>query len=94
MWKAKLKDGKEVNENNCKWPDIKNEVKELSLVINNKTITLPNNMEQYHQSKSASASLGGNNIEIESRNIGFSLGNKVIAVKVNEKTNNISIEVN
>ena len=50
-------------------------------------------MEEYIQAKTASVDLGGNNIEIESRYVGFSLGNNIVKVRVNEKTKNISIEV-
>lgn len=95
MWKAKLKNGEIVSELTHDWTDIKNDVIELILLTKNQqVITLPKNMEKYFQSKTASADLGGNkNIEIESRTIGFFLGNSLIKIRVNEKTNNISVEI-
>jgi hypothetical protein len=94
MWKVKTKDGKEINEQNSSWTDVKDSISELSLVTNdNKIITLPKNMESYVQFKSASANLGSNNINIESRTIGFKLGNNIIKIRVDEKTGNINLEI-
>lgn len=94
MWKAKLKDGQEVSEINTKWSDISQNVTELLLVTkNNQIITLPRNMSEYIQAKTASAEMGSNNVQIESRYVGFKLGNNTVRIRVNEKTNNISIEV-
>ena len=94
MWKARTKDGKEISELNAKWGDIENNISELLLVTNkNQVIFLPKGMKSYTQFKTASCDLGSNNVQIESRTIGFSLGNNIIKVRVNEKTNNINIEV-
>lgn len=94
MWKAKTKDGKEVSELNTKWNDIKDNITELLLVTKNgQVIYLPKNMESYIQYKTASSELGSKNIEIESRTIGWKLGNSIVKIKVNEKTSNINLEI-
>jgi len=94
MWKAKLKNGEIVSELTHKWPHVKNEVAELLLLTKDQqVITLPKNMDKYFQSITASSDLFSKNVEIESRTIGFSLGNNTIKIRVNEKNNNISIEV-
>lgn len=94
MWKAKTKDGKETNELNAKWNDVKDNIAELLLVTKNgQVIYLPKNMESYIQYKTASAELGSKNIEIESRTIGFKLGNNMVKIRINEKTSNINLEI-
>ena len=94
MWKVKTKDGKEVNEQNNSWIEVKDNISELSLITkDNKTISLPKNMESYVQFKSASANLGSSNINIESRTIGFKLGNNIVKIRVDEKTGNINLEI-
>jgi len=94
MWKAKLNDGREVSELNSKWEDIKGNVTELLLITNdNRIVYLPKNMKEYTQFKSASAEFGGKGMQIESRVIGFVLGNNMVKIRVDEKTNNIKIEV-
>jgi len=93
MWKAKLKDGKEVSELNSKWDDIKDGVTELSLITpNNQIISLPKNVE-YIQFKSGSCLLNSNGIEIESRVIGFKINGTIVKIRVDEKTNNITVEL-
>ena len=90
QWHAKTKDGNEFSEDNKKWDDIKSEVVELKLENNGQIISLPKNMEEYIQAKSASSILGSGQIEIESRYIAFKLGNNIVRIRVDEKTNNIS----
>jgi hypothetical protein len=93
MWKAKLKNQKEVSELNTKWDDVKSDVVELLLITNdNKIVYLPKNLE-YTQFKSASCSMGGNDIQIESRTIGFKMGDKTVNIRVNEKNGNINVEI-
>ncbi len=93
-WHVILKNGKSLNENNCKWSDIKNDIEELSLHIpsKNQKITLPKGYT-YDQAKTASANLNGQNASIESRYISFQLRNNIVKIRVDENTNNISIEV-
>jgi len=93
MWKAKTKDGREVSELNTKWNDIQDNISELLLITpEGKTIYLPKNMESYIQFKTASAELGHKNIQIESRTIGWKIGNNIIKIRVHEKSGNITIE--
>jgi len=94
MWNAKTRNGQEINEKNSQWSTISKDVCELSLINkNNQTISLPSNMPEYIQFKSASANMVGGNVEIESRVIGFTFNNMIVCVRLDEKTNNISIEV-
>jgi len=94
MWKARTKDGTEKSELTSKWDDIKDSISELLLITkNNQVVYLPKNMEKYIQFKTASCSLGANDMQIESRTIGFKLGDKIIKIRVDEKTNNINVEV-
>ena len=95
MWKAKTKDGKEVSELDSKWNDIKDNISELLMVTNDgRTIYLPKNMTEYTQFKTASCELGNNsNIQIESRVMGFVIGSNMFKIRVNEKTNNITVEI-
>jgi hypothetical protein len=95
-WKAMTKDGKEILEGQASWTSIKNNIKQLALTIpNGPTILLPKNMEEYFHAKTASAELGGTgkDITIESRYIGFKIGNNIVRIRVNEKTQNITVEV-
>ena len=91
-WIAKV-NGDDVSECQTNWAKLdENEVSELSLNIDGQVISLPNDME-YIQGKTASAFIGGGTTQIESRYIGFRLGNNTIKIRVNEKTHNINIEV-
>jgi hypothetical protein len=93
MWKAKTKDGKEVSELNTAWGDIKDNISELLLLTEkNQVICLPKNLD-YIQYKTASANLGGGSVQVESRTIGFKVGDKTVKVIVDEKTQNIRIEL-
>lgn len=93
MWKAKLKNNEVVSELTHQWAEVKDQVCELLLITKNQQIiTLPPNMDKYIQFKTASATVGSNNIEIESRSVGYKIGNSTVQIRVNEKTNNISVE--
>lgn len=91
-WEAIDKNGNKIDEDDINWDLVKDKVKSLSLNNNEQIISLPDNME-YVQGKTASAILGSGKIQVESRYIGLKIGNKVVKVRVNEQTNNISIEV-
>jgi len=94
FWKAQTKDGQQVSENDCNWSDVKDNISQLGLVTNGgKIIKLPQNMDKYIQAKTASADLGTKFVQVESRYIGFSLGNNIVRIRVDEKTDNISVEV-
>jgi len=75
------------------WNEVKNDIKQLIFNNNGQKITLPENMDKYICAKTASADLGQNNVKIESRYIGCELGNIIIKVRIDEKTNDISIEI-
>jgi len=94
-WKAITKDNKEITEiQGVIWDNIDNNIKSLSLINENgHIISLPDNLDNYIQAKTASADMNGSNIQIESRYIGASLGNNTIIIRVNEKTNDISMEI-
>ena len=92
QWKATGLNSEEIKESDINWDLVKDKVSSLSLDNNGQLITLPENMK-YIQGKSACANLGSNKVEICSRYIGFVLGNSIIKLRVDEKTNNISIEI-
>ena len=91
-WEATAKNGDKITEDDLNWDLVKDKVNTLSLNNNGQIITLPENME-YIQGKSACAPLGGGKVEILSRYIGIKVGNNIVKVRVDEKTNDISIEV-
>lgn len=91
-WIGKNKQNNSITEANIPWNKVKSELTSLCFDNNGQIIELPNNME-YIQGKTASAPLLGGEVTIESRYIGFNLGNNTIRVRINEKSNNIRIEV-
>lgn len=91
-WLAKTSNGDSISEDDINWELIKDKVTSLCLSVDGQIIQLPDNMK-YTQGKTASALLGSGKIEIESRFLGFQVGNKIVKIRVNEKNNNISIEV-
>ena len=92
-WFAKKKDGTTVTELTHRWSEVKDDVVSLCLNLGDSEIYLPENMEKYIEAKTASVGLGGGEPRIESRYIGFKLGNNVVRVRVSEKNNDISVEV-
>ena len=92
FWKAKLKNNQWTDENKEKWDDIKNDVICLQLCLDDRTITLPENADSYIQGKTASANMLTGEMCIESRFLGYVLGNIIVKIRVNELTNNITIE--
>lgn len=94
-WCAKTKDGKTHIEGVSNWHDIKNDVIALSFVdaVSNQTISLPTNMSEYNQAKTASADLSGKNVKIESRYISCKIGNNIVRIRVQELNGNVSIEI-
>lgn len=92
-WTAKLKNDNEISESETHWETIKNEIKQLGFINNDISINLPENMEQYIQGKTASAFLGSNRINVESRYIGFKHKGTLFKLRIDEKTNNITIEI-
>ncbi len=94
FWRAQLKNGQWVNENEQKWDDIKNEVSYLELHNNGQCISLPKNADSYIQGKTASANMATGEICIESRFFGYVMRNNVVKIRICELTNNITIENN
>ena len=92
MWIGKTKDGNVVYENDTIWKDISDGLVSFKFINGEQTIELPDNVK-YIQGKTASAPLTGGTSTIESRFFGFILGNNIVRVRINEKTNNIKIEV-
>ena len=91
-WEATAENGDFVTEEDLNWELVKNKVKSLALNNNGQMIKLPDNCE-YIQGKTASATIGSNKIDVESRFVGVIKNNLKIIVRVDEKTNNIIIEI-
>lgn len=92
QWESISNTGEIIKEEDINWNLVKDKVQSLSLNNNGQIITLPNN-EEYIQGKTASATIGSNKVEIESRYIGIVKDGIKIIIRVDEKTNNISLEV-
>jgi hypothetical protein len=94
-WKIKTKDNREVSEQDgIVWKNVKDNIQQLMFVTDdNKVIEMPPNMEEYFQAKTASITLGTNDFNIESRFVGFKLGNNMIKLRIDEKTKNIFVEI-
>jgi hypothetical protein len=92
QWEAKTDNGDNVNESEIHWDLVKDRTTKLSLNNDGQIITLPSGTD-YIQGKTASVTLGSSEINIESRYIGFIKNNLKVIVRVDEKSNNISIEI-
>ena len=94
-WVATLNDGTKITEKDTNWANVdKDQIKTLGFMLENgKKIDLPENMDEYGQAKTASANINGSDFQIESRYISFKLGNNTVKVRVNEISNNISVEI-
>lgn len=92
QWVGKTNSGNTVKESETTWDAVKKDLVALSLDNNGQIITLPENLS-YVQGKTASGSFNGD-IQIHSRYLGFVLGNNTVVVRIDEKTNNIKIEIN
>ena len=91
-WEAKDINGNLVTEDDINWECVKDKASSLQLNNNGQIISLPNNAK-YVQGKTASSVIGSGKIQIESRYVGIIKNNFKILVRVDEKTNNISIEM-
>lgn len=91
-WIANTSKG-EISEGEGDWTSIKDDIKLLRLELNGKTVSLPKDMKEYVQFKSASGDFSTGKIEVLSRVIGFKLGNNYIKLRVDEKTDDITVEV-
>lgn len=91
-WFAKSKNGKLISESSINWGKVSEEIEILSFDNNGQIISLPANMDKYIQGKTASSFVGSKNVDLESRYIGFVYKGIEIKIRIDEKTNNISIE--
>ena len=97
FWRGYTKDGGIISEAlGAKWDECKNEVVRLELVLmegdQEQVINLPKGYELI-QGKTAIGDLSTGKCDIESRYIAIKLGNNIVRIRVNEKTNNISLEI-
>lgn len=92
QWLGRDKQGNIIYESNCSWKNAKDNLSALSFDNNGQTIMLPENLS-YVQGKSASANIGSGEVTVESRFIGFLLGNNIVKIRIDEKSNNIRIEI-
>lgn len=92
QWFGKDEYDHSVAECTTSWKNAEDTLESLSMDNNGQIIELPKGMI-YVQGKTASASLSGGESTIESRYIGFYLGNSIVRIRVNEKSNNIKVEV-
>ena len=92
-WSALTKDGVGICEGDMAWQEICDDIQSLELEIDGQMITLPDDAAKYVQGKTASVTFGNGKVEIESRYIGFSMGNNMIIIRVDEKSKNISVEI-
>jgi len=96
MWKAWiLEDGelKEVCEGQRPWNEIKCRVVRLGIEWRGRFIELPRNMAEYGQAKSASASIAGGQITIESRWIGYRKDGQWVRLRCFEANDQAQIEI-
>jgi putative transposon-encoded protein len=91
-WEATGNNSDNINEDDINWDLVKDKVKSLQLNNNGQIIRLPDNME-YVQGKTASAFINSGKVQIESRYVGVKIGNNIVKIRVDERTNDISIEV-
>ena len=94
-WRGTNKRGEFVTEaQGAVWNEVSNDLTSLEMALEDKgiVIKLPDNAE-YVQAKTCGADLLTGKCEIESRYIGFILGDKKIIIRVDEKSNTISVEV-
>ncbi|MFA7219258.1 MAG: hypothetical protein WC119_01980 [Synergistaceae bacterium] len=93
FWRGMTKDDKFVTEaQGTAWNEVASELKSLELVTENNVIKLPKGMK-YIQAKTCGADLLSGECEIESRYLGFYLGNNTVIIRVDEKSGDISVEV-
>lgn len=95
FWTATLDDGSMVMESDdgADWNGIADRVVGLKMNVDGIWYRLPDGMQSYIQAKTVSAPIGGGELTIESRYIGFRDGDKEYCLRVDEHTRNVSIEI-
>lgn len=97
MWIGKINE-EVVSEQTHKWTEVKDKLTELSFVNEGQVISLPKNLN-YVQGKTASTIMGSEECTIEgectieSRYIGYIIGNIKTLIRINELNNNTTIEI-
>jgi len=96
-WRGYAKNGMIISEAlGAKWDECKKDIVKLELVLDDgvkeQVISLPKGLE-FIQAKTSMGDLCSGICEIESRYIACILGNNIVRIRVNEKTNNISLEI-
>ncbi len=91
-WIAYLNDQSIVSSDECVWKNIEDKVTSIYFINDDQKITLPKEMDKYGQATTASASLLGGGVHIESRYIYFEKNGLKIIVRIGEKTGDIQIE--
>ena len=91
-WKAQTDDGRWFNEGEIPWEVIQPNVTHLEFNNNGQRLVLPK-AESYLQGKSASADMATGKCSIESRFLGAIIGNTIVKIRINEVSNNISVEI-
>jgi len=94
-WRGTTKDDKFVTEaQGAVWAKEHDNLQTVELVLEDKdqVIKLPKGLE-YVQAKTCGANLSTGECQIESRYVGFKLGNNTVRIRVNEKTSDITVEV-
>ena len=97
MWSAILNNGLKVDESSQAWSGVKKDIKTLSCSFKGLEVILPplnGKIREFVQWKSASASLSGGPIEVESQTVGIVLNDDTkILLKFNLKSNKIDVIV-
>ena len=83
-----------ITERDVNWSEIDvSAVRRLALCFDGRVYALPEGPRRYVQGKTASVPMEGGDITIESRYIGFRHGNHEYCLRVDEYTNDVSVEI-
>ena len=91
-WYGHNKSGEVIREQDTSWEDAQGQLIDFYFNNNGQTIELPKNKE-YIQGKTASATMGTGEVQIESRFFGWKKGNNIVKIRIDEKSNSIKIDV-
>lgn len=92
MWEATLKNGTKASEMTHKWREIKNDIDTLICHYNGTVLIFPPS-DEYIQYKTASASLMGGQVDVESQTIGYVLNGKKTLFRFDFKSKKVNIIV-
>ena len=93
-WFGVTKDGYFTDESFQSWEEVKEKMDSLGMWTTKspRVIKLPPNLGDV-QGKTARANLSSGEVQLESRYIGFFLGNNLVKIRIDEKTGDINVEV-